>query len=116
MVIGQSSKLGVTEENVLLDALLLTVLSLSQLIPTETKGSGNEKAVDSNADQNIEIGHKETNSSPAGKKRGAEFQAEDVYHRLQNKGFKIYRIGKLVFGAGDREEDNEEEEDQDTPG
>ena len=65
--------MGATEVNVLLDILPLTVLPPSQLILTETKGSGNEKAVGSNADQNTEISHKETDNFPARKKKGAEF-------------------------------------------
>ena len=75
--------MGATEVNVLLDILRLAVLPPSQLIPTETKGLGNKKVVGSNVDQNTEIGHKEIDSSPAGKKRGAELQAEDVYHQFQ---------------------------------
>ena len=95
--------MGATEANILLDVLPLTVLPPGQPIPTETKGSGNEKVVGSNADQNTEIGHKEIDSSPTGKKRWAEFQAEGIYHWLQNKGFKIHKVGKPVFSAGDRE-------------
>ena len=93
MVTGQSSKMGATEANILLYVLPLTVLPPGQPIPTEIKGSRNEKVVGSDDDQNTEIGHKETDSSPAWKKRGAKFQVEGIYHWLQNKGFKIHKVG-----------------------
>ena len=50
-VTGQSSKMGPTEVNVLLDVIPLTVLLPGQPIPTKTKGLGNKKkAIGSNAD------------------------------------------------------------------
>ena len=77
---------------------------------------GNEKAVGADTKPNAELVRRETDSSPARKKRGAEFPAEGAYHRLQHRGFKIHKVGKPAFGTGDGEEGDEEEEDQDTPG
>ena len=62
------------------------------------------------------IGHKETDSSPARKKRKANFPADDIHLRLKTKGFKIYSIGKPVFDIGDKEGESGGDKRQDTPG
>ena len=72
--------MGAIEGNIFLDVLPLSILPLNQPILAETKGLGNEKAVGADADLNAELGRKETDSSPVGKKRGAEFPVERIYH------------------------------------
>ena len=113
---GQSSKAEDLEGTVLLNVQPLSVLHPLQTNPAETKGSGNEKAADAVMEPNAELIRKETDSSPAGKKRGAEFLDEGPYYQLQYRGFKIHKVGKPAFGADDGEEETEEEEDQDTLG
>ena len=80
---GQSSKAGDLEGNVLLNVQPLSVLPPLQTNPAETKGSGNEKVTKAVMEPNAELTHKETDSSPAGKKRGAEFLGESPYYKLQ---------------------------------
>ena len=73
VTVGQSSKAGYLEGNFLLNVQPLSVLPPLQTNPAETKGSGNEKAAEAVMETNAKLTRKETDSSPAGKKRGAEF-------------------------------------------
>ena len=83
VTVGQSSEAGDLEGNVLLDVQPLSVLPPPQPTPAETKGSGNEKAADAVVEPNAELIRKETDSFPAGKKRGVESLGEGPYHKLQ---------------------------------
>ena len=65
---------------------------------------------------NAELTRKETDSSLARKKRGAEFLGESPYYKLQYRGFKIHKVTKPTFLADDGGEETKEEEDQDTLG
>ena len=116
VAVGQSSKAGDIEGNVLLDVQPISVLPPPQPNTAETKGSGNEEATDAVAEPNTELIRTETDSSPAGKKRGAGSLGEGPYHKLQHRGFKIHRVSKPAFRADDGGEGAEEEEDQDTLG
>ena len=111
VTVGQSSKAGDLAENVLLNVQPLSVLPPLQTNPAETKGSGNEKATEAVTELHAELIRKETDSSSAGKKRGAEFLGEGPYYKLQYRGFKIHKVSKPVFGANDGGEETEEEED-----
>ena len=111
VTVGQSSKAKGIEGNVLLNVQPLSVLPPLQPTPVETKGSGNEKAANAVTEPNAELIRKETDSSPAGKKRGAESLGEGPYHKLQHRGFKIHRVSKPAFRADDGGEGAEEEED-----
>ena len=116
VTVGQSSKAGDLKGNVLLNFQPLSVLPPLQTNPAKTKGSGNEKVAEAVMETNAELTRKETDSSPAGKKRGAEFLGESPYYKLQYRGFKIHRVSKPAFRADDGVEGTEEKEDQDTLG
>ena len=100
-VTEQSSPIGVSGAPIPLNIALLEVVPPGQWIHAETTGSGNKQAAGSNPDKDALIGHKESDSFPAGRKRRAEFPVEDAHLWLTGKGFKIHKIRMPFIDIGD---------------
>ena len=109
-IAAQSSQIGATEVNVPLNVTPLKAIPYSRPIPIEIGGSGNDQAASSEPDKETMTGHKVTDSSLVGRKRGLDILAKDVHLWLRSKGFKIHKIGRPFLNTGDKERDSEGDE------